>query len=459
MSVSALKKKTLAQAAAAVVVVAVLGGGYVAPMCSYGTMVDQSRSFVENFINQHMIAEGNKTFSVDLYEDDFGLFSHDITFIATDGDVKIKIPVTISLNYGGYDFDVDLIHATINDANALKSFDLTTLTALELKGDFSLCSDKGNVYFKTSYLNDDVSLYALAEYQKYLREHVASEQVDQDEKPFPSFENGIEGAVEQLKERIAYKPVGTLSMQLAFDTQENFKTDLTVDHFLSNYAALSELSYHSETKGLTEIVDLGRNDLSLRRFALLGMAPMVAEDISLKSQSSRPNKQGIFDLAYEFKVGAARQLQNLNLTGKVSGLHLDTINNPEVILADLKSFFPQPMTISVDKGSRFDYVTLVRPDEYSQAEQKTVSVTVDGSEVLEVKEGGPYGDYLDIGITANVGADTDVTLICGRSLLPMMPLFEHFKVSKDGSSQGTIVYQSGRPDEPETMTVNGVKIE
>ena len=54
----ALKKKTLAQAIAAVAVVAVVGGGYVVPMCSYGTMMEQSRSFVENFINQNMIAEG-----------------------------------------------------------------------------------------------------------------------------------------------------------------------------------------------------------------------------------------------------------------------------------------------------------------------------------------------------------------------------------------------------------------
>lgn len=458
MSVSALKKKTLAQAAAAVVVVALVGGGYVGPMCSYSTMLEQSRSFIENFINQNMIAADATPFSVDLYEDDIGLFSHDVTFIATDGDVKLKVPVKISVTYGGYDYDIDLVQATINDANAIKSFDLNTLTALNLSASYSLCQDKGQVQLSASYLNDDVSLYALAEYQKYLREHISDEQEQNyDGANFPSFENGIEGAVAQLKERIAYKPVGTMNMQLGFDQDENFTLDFTLDHALSNYASISELSYHSQTQGFLQLKNIGRNDLSFKRFALLGMSPMVVEDVTFKSEGSRPNKAGVFNLPYELKIGSARLLKNLNFTGTIAGLSLSTLNSPEEALSNFSTFLPHPVTVSVDPGSRFDYVTMVRPDEYSKAEQQQLSVELSGHESIEVKD-WEYGQYLDLTAQGDVTVNTDVSLITGRSLLPLMPLFEQFKVNKDGTSHGTIDFHSGRPDEMTTITVNGNKI-
>lgn len=450
----ALKKKTLAQAIAAVAVVAVVGGGYVVPMCSYGTMMEQSRSFVENFINQNMIAEGENPVSVALYEDDIGLFSHDVTFVATDGDVKVKVPFTVSLNYGGYDFAIDLVQATINDANAIKSFDLTTLTALNLTGSYSLWNDQGLAQFSASYLNDDVSLYALAEYQKYLREHVSDE--TSYEPDFPSFEAGMVGAVNQIKERIGYKPVGTVSLNLGFDQEENFTLDFTLDHILSNYAAVSDLSYHSETQGFFELTDIGRNDLAISRFSMLGMSPMIVEDIVFKSEGTRPSKQGIFNLPYELKVGSARLLKNLHFTGTLEGLSLKTFNSPEQALESFGEFLPHPVTIKVDQGSRFDYVTMVRPDQYSKAEQKQVPVEIAGSETLEVKD-IEYGQYLDMTATGEVKVGADVNLITGRSLMSLAPLFAQFKV-KDGVSQGTIEYRSGRPDEPTVITVNGNKI-
>lgn len=450
----ALKKKTLAQAIAAVAVVAVVGGGYVVPMCSYGTMMEQSRSFVENFINQNMIAEGETPVSVALYEDDIGLFSHDVTFVATDGNVKLKIPFTVSINYGGYDFAIDLVNATINDANAIKSFDLTTLTALNLTGSYSLCNDKGVAQFSASYLNDDVSLYALAEYQKYLREHVADE--NNAEPNFPSFEEGMDGAVNQIKERIAYKPVGTMSLNLGFDQDENFTLDFTLDHILSNYASVSDLSYHSETQGFFDLKKIGRNDLAIGRFSMLGMSPMIVEDLVFKSEGTRPSKQGIFNLPYELKVGSARLLKNLHFTGTIEGLSLNTFNSPEEALNNFGEFLPNPVTIKVDQGSRFDYVTMVRPDEYSKAEQKQVPVELTGSETLEAKD-FEYGQYLDITASGEVKVGADVNLITGRSLLSLVPLFEQFTV-KDGVSKGTIEYHSGRPDELTVITVNGNKI-
>ena len=403
----ALKKKTLAQAIAAVAVVAVVGGGYVVPMCSYGTMMEQSRSFVENFINQNMIAEGENPVSVALYEDDIGLFSHDVTFVATDGDVKVKVPFTVSLNYGGYDFAIDLVQATINDANAIKSFDLTTLTALNLTGSYSLWNDQGLAQFSASYLNDDVS--------------------------------GMVGAVNQIKERIGYKPVGTVSLNLGFDQEENFTLDFTLDHILSNYAAVSDLSYHSETQGFFELTDIGRNDLAISRFSMLGMSPMIVEDIVFKSEGTRPSKQGIFNLPYELKVGSARLLKNLHFTGTLEGLSLKTFNSPEQALESFGEFLPHPVTIKVDQGSRFDYVTMVRPDQYSKAEQKQVPVEIAGSETLEVKD-IEYGQYLDMTAIGEVKVGADVNLITGRSLMSLAPLFAQFKV-KDGVSQGTIEYR------------------
>ena len=450
----ALKKKTLAQAIAALAVVAVVGSGYVVPMCSYSTLKEQSRSFVENFINQNMIAAGETPVSVDLYEDDIGLFSHDVTFIATDGNVKVKIPVTIGINYGGYDFALDLVNATINDANAIKSFDLTTLTALHLNGSYSLWNDQGLAQFSASYLNDDVSLYALAEYQKYLREHVADETTA--EPDFPSFEAGVDGAVNQIKERIGYKPVGTISLNLGFDQDENFKLDFTLDHILSNYASVSGLSYHSETQGFFELKNIGRNDLAISRFSMLGRSPMIVEDIVFKSEGTRPSSQGIFNLPYELKIGSARLLKDLHFTGTLEGLSLTTFNSPEQALDDLGAFLPHPVTIKVDPGSRFDYVTMVRPDKYSKAEQVQVPVELSGSETLEVKD-MEYGQYLDINASGAVKVGADVSLITGRSLQSLVPLFEQFTV-KEGVSQATIEYHSGRPDETTVITVNGNKI-
>lgn len=458
MAVSALKKKTIAKVITAVGAVMLVVGGYGVPMCSYGTLVEQSRSMVENFINQTMVGAGAQKFSVDFYEDDFGLFSHDLTFIATDGDVKVKIPLKVSINFGGYDFEADLVHATINDGNAIKSFELNTLTAVSLKGSYSLFTENGSAQLDASYLNDDVSLYTLAEYQKYLRQQMAGG--DPKSSPNPEFADlapNLDQAVTQIKERIGYKPVGTMSVNLGFDLAENFTVDFTVDHLLAHYAAVTELNYYSETQGFFELKNIGRNDLTVKRFSLLGFAPTVVEDLTLKTQSSHPSKQGYFDLPYELKIGSARQLKNLSFSGELANVNMQMFQAPEAVLFDLTKLLPQPLTLTVDPGSHFDFVTMVKPDEYHGPEAQQVAFKVDGSATFSALDDGAYGQYIDVVSHANVSANTNVQLITDRAMLPFAPLFAQFKV-KDGVSTAVIDVHSGKPSEPTSISVNNNKL-
>lgn len=168
-----LGKGTIAGLSVLAVAVLVAGGGYAVSMAKYADMLGQAKTALEQDINDTLGLgkyDSNRV-SVDLYEEQTGFFNHDLMFVATDGQNKVKVPLTVGIRYAGYDFELDLVNATVDDQNLLKYYQLNQLTDLSLSGDFSLLTGKGHSKLTTSFLNSDELIKEFAEYQGYFLQH------------------------------------------------------------------------------------------------------------------------------------------------------------------------------------------------------------------------------------------------------------------------------------------------
>lgn len=161
-------KKSIAAAGAAAAALVVIAGGPAVSIASYSTVLEKARVGIEQYI-VHSGGLEPGSISVAFHEPGWGLFSHDVTMVITDGEDSVAVPMKINAGYARYNIEFDLINARINRENALKFYELDDMTALEAYGTVNLLNDKLTFTSNGSFLNDDKALRALADSRAFDR--------------------------------------------------------------------------------------------------------------------------------------------------------------------------------------------------------------------------------------------------------------------------------------------------
>ena len=161
-------KKSIAAAGAAAAALVVIAGGPAVSIASYSTVLEKARVGIEQYI-VHSGGLEPGSISVAFHEPGWGLFSHDVTMVITDGEDSVAVPMKIKAGYARYNIEFDLINARINRENALKFYELDDMTALEAYGTVNLLNDKLTFTSNGSFLNDDKALRALADSRAFDR--------------------------------------------------------------------------------------------------------------------------------------------------------------------------------------------------------------------------------------------------------------------------------------------------
>lgn len=424
-----VKKSTIAGIAAACGVVAVLGGGYVASLVSYPAMIDQARVKVQEQLNAYFVdpVSGEPAkFSVDFSEPKFGIWNHELTLVVVNDEdfSKLRIPLTISTNYMGYDFNFDLVHATVNDEYVMQAYDFSTLTALQSSASYSMWSDELKFALKASYLNDLESFAEFAahtkainwffeEQEKKLAQEQAADVADAvgaaDADAAGAADAEASGAadtaeaapilpeqraqmiadkreslkteiLQQLKDQNIAKDVGTLDIQVSVDPEENVKVSLMADSVVVANMAYQDLRLFSNYHGLHNFTAFDRADLSLDKIAIVnGDGYSLSQDVVLKTESSRVTKQGKFNLPFTLDIGSVEQISDYHTSGEVQNLNLKIFNEPHFLWSFAHYIEENPVTITFDKGSSFKLNTQLRADKYAKPVATAIPVTFSGS--------------------------------------------------------------------------------
>lgn len=161
-------KKSIAAAGAAAAALVVIAGGPALSIASYSTVLEKARLGIEQYI-VHSGGLEPGSISVAFHEPGWGLCSHDVTMVITDGEDSVAVPMKINVGYARYNIEFDLINARVNRESALKFYELDDMTALEAYGTVNLLNDKLTFTSNGSFLNDDKALRALADSRAFDR--------------------------------------------------------------------------------------------------------------------------------------------------------------------------------------------------------------------------------------------------------------------------------------------------
>ncbi len=406
------KKSAIAGVAIVVVAGLVLGGGYITSILGYSSMKEQAKVTLEQQINTFMAdpvsGEGAK-YSVELFEPKMGFLSHDVTLVVVNGEdnTKYELPMTISASYGGYDFDFDLVHATINDDYAIKTYGLDNLTALQANA--YLDSDSLDLSIKSSYLNDiDSFIGIIASNQARYKLWQNYDNLSSDEY-HTAFETYQEEAKKSISEKVAsdlvYKDVGTVDLNLVLDDAENVKLSLTMDSFVTdNGVILNGIKYFSHSQGWNEFKSLGRSEIAVENvaYAVADTFDQV-NGLVLKTDSTKVTKAGKFDVPFSLSVASAKNFVDVKTSGKISNLNIAAFNQPDLYTALSDYFAQNAISMTFDQGSAFSVQTKLREDKYSESKPALIDVTfngVIGSEIITFDPNAPQsnvkGDVIEV---------------------------------------------------------------
>ena len=408
-----VKKSTIAGIAAACGVVAVLGGGYVASLVSYPAMIDQARVKVQEQLNAYFVdpVSGEPAkFSVDFSEPKFGIWNHELTLVVVNDEdfSKLRIPLTISTNYMGYDFNFDLVHATVNDEYVMQAYDFSTLTALQSSASYSMWSDELKFALKASYqfaAHTKAINWFFEEQEKKLAQEQAADVADAVGAADAEASGAADTAeaapilpeqraqmiadkreslkteiLQQLKDQNIAKDVGTLDIQVSVDPEENVKVSLMADSVVVANMAYQDLRLFSNYHGLHNFTAFDRADLSLDKIAIVnGDGYSLSQDVVLKTESSRVTKQGKFNLPFTLDIGSVEQISDYHTSGEVQNLNLKIFNEPHFLWSFAHYIEENPVTITFDKGSSFKLNTQLRADKYAKPVATAIPVTFSGS--------------------------------------------------------------------------------
>lgn len=384
-----VKKSTIAKIAAACGVVAVLGGGYVASLVSYSSMLDQAALQVQKYLNTTFadpLSGEEAHFSVDFSEPKFGIWDHDLIMVVVNDDdhTKVRLPLTVSTSYMGYEFDFDLVHATIDDENILKSYDFSSLTALESKGSYGLWSNEFAFSLKTSYLNDLEKFAEQVAHAKTIDWLISTNDIKQESSLPELFEKKktelLGEITKELKEESGCKDVGTLTLEATVDTDENVKFSLEADSLANSMALWQDLRVFSHHQGVESFKSIGRTDVAAKKLHVLTQNGYTsAQDVVMQTASSRVTKDGKFDLNFKLNIGAVEDVRDLHTSGTLENLNLSLFNADSFAWSLAHYLDNTPVTLRFDKDSGFGYSTTLKEDKYSKGVSTVVPVTFSGA--------------------------------------------------------------------------------
>lgn len=530
MSFKDFDKTKLAAIGVAVLAIIILFGGYLVSICGYSSAIAKAQAGLQVYMVNSYPELKEKNFSVEFYEADSSLLTHEVKLVMTDGTDSISVPMTINLGYSKYIVDFDFVNATVNKENAIKYLGLDLLTALEAKGTYSICSGKFKFDSKASFLNDVEALKSFAAAKAFDRRQgelaakaaeeeakvvaaaklvpaqqaaapeaqvvaeAAAQAVPEQAAPAdaPEYVATVEGApakfdpaqVEQkqvpamtkmqakaaaaaeakeqqllvdyaneelaaLKQELAFKNVGTAHLNVTVDSDENVQTSVYVDSFLNDGFGISELKIFGNSRGLLNVLDLGRNEIAFNRAYILDNEDLnVAKNGVIKLNSSHVFRNGNFDLNYDTKIEAIGFYQDLAATGMIKGLNVHLFNTDDFIglFADLVE--NNGVSLEVNKGSSFKVPAYLRESAQSKAQNEIVAVTFDGA--LSLPKGESMGLFTLPQGKFNLTFDT-------ASAIEYCPIpldtkvYEHLTV-KNGVTSGTLEFGA------QGAKVNGVAL-
>lgn len=422
------KKRALAGIVAACGAVIVLGGGFVASMLSFNTAMDSLGKQLEQQINA-MLADPLRVaktpqFTIALAESGSGLLSHDMTMVVVNSEdqSKFKLPFTVDVGYMGYDFTFDPVHATVNDQNFIRAYDFNQLTAFTSTGSLGLWSQRFTLNSSVSFLNDFETLaHTAARAQAF--DWILAEMEKEDSTiadPMSLLEQKTQEFLPQAQENLKkvadanfIKPVGTVDFTLEADNEENVKLSVITDGFVTSSVVVSSVKFFNHSQGFTQLRSLGRSDLQIDSFAMIGKDDYdQVRNLVIHTDSSPVSAKGNFNLDFSLQVGDFDQMQNLIATGVMHNLNMSLFNSETPLLTFLEYVQQNALNVQVTEGS-FDFTTKVKDELYGRVVDAVVPVTFKGevgntvnAVAAKATAATPAADAADAAATAAAATDT-----------------------------------------------------
>lgn len=259
----------------------------------------------------------------------------------------------------------------------------------------------------------------------------------------------------KLKEQVGYKSVGNATINIVVDSDENVRSSVYVDSYHKAGTGFNNLNVYSESKGILNIANTGRTEMSLGSAYDVAYPTLAAiENVLLKLNSSRPTKSGNFSLDYTFKADSFDSYKYVDVSGKLKGLNVKLFNSNDILETFVQMVKDNGLELSANKGSTYSVASFVRPDKYTEAQAKDIKIDFNGSLAFPKGEGFNLFFSLPQG-QINFSLDAQADLIADPNFIYDQDVINGFTI-KEGKSYGSIelVQKDGLP----TILVNGQNI-